>query len=252
MAAQLLYDAPAGSVNRRRSVDFYPEGDLIWLEADTIIRQQTDGKKSLDDFCKLFLGGESGSPKVVPYNYDDVLYGLNSIAPYDWKTFFQKRIYDIAPHAPVGGIENGGWRLAYTNEFSPVLKIREAQRKFTDMSYSLGVVIGTDGGISDVLPGTPADRAGIAPGMQLVAVNGRAWSAKILRDAVESAVTNNAPIELLVVQDDYYQTRKVDYHGGEKYPVLERDASRPDLLGEILRPLTSEPETNSPASSARH
>jgi predicted metalloprotease with PDZ domain len=247
VAAQLLYAAPGAGATRRRSADFYPEGDLIWLEADTLIRQQTHGKKSLDDFCKKFHGGESGPPRVVPYNFDDVVNGLNGIAPYDWKMFFQKRIYDLAPRAPVGGIENGGWRLAYTNEISPVLKIREAQRKFTDLSYSLGLVIGTDGVIGDVLPGTPADQAGISPNMRLVAVNGRSWSAKILRDAVKIAATNSAPIKLLVMRDDYYQTCKADYHGGEKYPVLERDATKPDLLDEILKPLTSGPGTNSPA-----
>jgi predicted metalloprotease with PDZ domain len=241
VAAQLLYDASTGSVNRRRSVDFYPEGDLIWLEADTIIRQQTHGEKTLGDFCKQFHGGASGPPQVVPYNRDDVENGLNAIAPYDWKTFFQKRIYDLAPRAPVGGIENGGWRLAYTNELSPVLKIREAQRKITDLSYSLGIVVGADGDIGDVLPETPADKAGLALNMKLVAVNGRAWSAKLLRDALKTAVTNRAPIELLMERDDYYQTCTVDYHGGEKYPVLERDPSKPDLLDEILQPLAAVP-----------
>jgi predicted metalloprotease with PDZ domain len=247
ISAQLLYGSPGTGANRRRSVDFYPEGDLIWLEADTLIRQQTQGKKSLDDFCKAFHGGENSAPKVVPYNFDDVVNGLNSIAPYDWKMFFQKRIYDLAPRAPVGGIENGGWRLAYTNEVTPFLKIHEGQRKVTDMSYSLGLVIGTDGNLGDVLPGTPADKAGISPNMKLVAVNGRSWSAKILRDAVKTAATNRAPIELLVERDDYYQTCKMDYHGGEKYPVLERDPAKPDLLAEILKPLAPEPGTNSPA-----
>ncbi len=247
VSAQLLYAAPGPGSNRRRSVDFYPEGDLIWLEADTLIRQQTAGKKTLDDFCKQFHGGVSGPPKVVPYQFADVVDGLNAIAPYDWKNFFQKRIYEINPHAPAGGIENSGWRLAYTNEISPVQKIRESQRKFTDLSYSLGVVIGADGDISDVLPDTPADRAGLSANMKLVAVNGRSWSAKNFRAAVKTAATNSAPIELLVVRDDYYQTCKVDYHGGEKYPVLERDATKPDLLAEILKPLTPDPGTTAPA-----
>jgi predicted metalloprotease with PDZ domain len=247
VAAQLLYGSPGIGVNRRRSVDFYPEGDLIWLEVDTLIRQQTHGQKSLADFCRQFHGGESGSPKVVPYNYDDVVNGLNAVAPYDWKSFFQKRIYDIAPRAPVGGIENGGWRLAYTNEVTPFLKIREAQRKLTDVSYSLGFTVGAEGNIGDVLPATPADRAGIVPDMKLIAVNGRGWNAKLLRDAVKTAATNSAPIELLVERDDYYQTCKLDYHGGEKYPVLERDATKPDLLDEILQPLTPAPGTNSPS-----
>ena len=105
VAAQLLYDSPGVGVNRRRSVDFYPEGDLIWLEADVLIRQQTHGEKSLDDFCKKFHGGDSSAPKVAPYTYDDVVTALNEIAPYDWKAFFQNRIYEITPHAPLGGID---------------------------------------------------------------------------------------------------------------------------------------------------
>ena len=247
VAAQLLYDAPGTGDSRRRNVDFYPEGDLIWLEADTIIRQQTQGKKSLDDFCKQFHGGENSEPKVVAYDFDEVIKTLNDVAAYDWKTFFQKRVYEITPRAPVGGIENGGWKLAYTNEVPPFLKIRESQRKMTDMNYSLGLVLDKDGGIGDVLPGSPADKTGINQGMKLVAVNGRAWSEKILREAVKTAATNSSPIELLTVENDFYQTRKLDYHGGEKYPVLERDATKPDLLAEIIKPLTPEPATNSPA-----
>ena len=241
VAAQLLYDSPGAGVNRRRGTDFYPEGDLIWLEADTLIRRQTDGKKSLDDFCRSFYGGESGPPKVVPYTYDDVVNGLNAIAPYDWKMFFQTRVYDLAPRAPLGGIVNGGWRLAYTNEVPALLKTREGQRKVTDLSYSLGLTLGAEGGINDVLPGTPADAAGVGTGMKLVAVNGRAWTPENLRAAVKAAATNSAPIALLVENDDYYQTCALNYHGGEKYPVLERDPAKSDLLDEIVKPLTPEP-----------
>ncbi len=241
VAAQLVYDSQGNGVNRRRGADFYPEGDLIWLEADTIIRQQTHGKKSLDDFCKKFHGGENSAPRVVPYDHDDVVAALNEVAPYDWKAFFQKRIYEITPRAPLGGIENGGWRLAYTNEVPALLKAREGQRKFIEMSYSLGIALGTDGDIRDVLPGTPADKAGMGIGMKLVAVNGRVWTPEMLRSAVKSAVTNTAPIELLVVNGDYYKTCVLDYHGGEKYPVLERDPARPDLLEQIVKPLTPVP-----------
>ncbi len=248
VAAQLLYDSPGNGANRRRSVDFYPEGDLIWLEADTIIRRQTQDKKSLDDFCRKFHGGESSAPRVLPYTFDDVVGTLNSIAPFDWKGFFQKRVYEITEHAPLGGIENSGWRLAYTNAVPPLLKIREGQRKYTDVNYSLGFTGASEGGIGDVRPGSAADAAGIIQGMKLIAVNNRSWSEKILRAAVKAAVTNRAAVDLLVKRDDYYQTCKVDYHGGEKYPVLERDAAKPDLLDEILQPLTPEPGTNAPAA----
>jgi predicted metalloprotease with PDZ domain len=238
VAAQLVYNAPGTGTSRRRGPDFYPEGDLIWLEVDTLIRQQSHGKKSLDDFCKKFHGGDSGAPKVVSYDLSEVIRTLNDVAPFDWKNFFQQRIYDIAPRAPIGGIANGGWKLAYTNELPALLKIREAQRKQTDMNYSLGFALSNDGGIGDVLPNSPADKAGIFQGMKLVAVDGHAYSAKILRAAVKSAVTNGAPLELLTLNEDFYKAIQLDYHGGEKYPVLIRDTTKPDLIGEIIKPLT--------------
>jgi predicted metalloprotease with PDZ domain len=252
VAAQLLYYAPSTGTAWRRGTDFYPEGDLIWLEADTLIRQQTKGKRSLDDFCKKFYGGPAerdGPPKVIPYTYDDVVKALNEIAPYDWRGFFQQRVYEINPRAPLGGIENAGWRLVYTNELPALLKAREGQRKYTDLSFSLGLSLGADGGINDVLPGTPAALAGIGPAMKLVAVNGRAWTADNLRTAVKTATTNSAPIELLVENGDFFNNYRLDYHGGEKYPCLERDTNRPDLLAEIIRPLTPEPSTNSAAGN---
>ena len=248
VAAQLLYESPPAGASRRRSVDFYPEGDLIWLEVDTIIRQQTDGRKSLDDFCRKFYGGKSGPPAIVPFDLDDVIRGLNDTAAYDWKTFFQKRIYDITTNAPLGGIENGGWKLAYTNEEPAILKMREAQRKYTEMSYALGFAIGEDGAIGDVLPGSPADQAGLVQGMKLIAVNDRAWSGKILREAVKAGITNTAPLELLVENSDYYKTYPVTYHGGEKYPTLVRELGKPDLIANIIKPLTPVLTTNSPAA----
>jgi predicted metalloprotease with PDZ domain len=248
VAAQLLYSSPDVGISRRRSVDFYPEGDLIWLEADTIIRQQTHGKKSLDDFCRRFYGGESGAPKVVPYTFDDVIQALNATVPYDWKNFFQQRIYQVTPRAPLGGIENGGWQLVYTNEVPPLQKIFEGQRKFTDLNYSLGFGLDKDGGIGDVLPRSPADRAGLDQGMKLIAVNGRAWSTKLLREAIAAGVTNIAPLQLLVQNDDYYNTYSVDYHGGEKYATLQRNPAKPDLISAIIKPLTPEPSTNSPSA----
>ena len=236
VAAQLLYGARSEGAARRRGVDFYPEGDLIWLEVDILIRQETQGRHSLDDFCKKFCGGESGLAKVVPYTYDDVLAVLNEVAPHDWNDFFQKRVYAINPRAPLGGIEGSGWRLSYTNTVPDFLKAREGARKITDLSYSLGLTIKEDGAIVDVVPGSPADKGEAAPGMKLVAVNGRRWKPENLRTAIKAAKTNQEPLELLVENNDYFKTCKVDYHEGEKYPCLERDAAKPDLLTEILKP----------------
>ena len=241
VAAQLLYESRSEGESWRRSTDFYGEGDLIWLEADVLIRQQTQGRRSLDDFCKKFYGGESGPPKVVPYTREDVIAALNEIAPYDWAAFFQRRVYATNPHVPLGGIEGGGWRLAYTNTVPRLLKARESAGKFTDMRMSLGLILHEDGSITDVIPDSPADKAGVGTAMKLVAVNGRRWTAEILRAAVKGAMTDTAPVELLVENADYFKTCKVDYHGGEKYAQLERDPSKPDLLTEILKPLTREP-----------
>jgi predicted metalloprotease with PDZ domain len=241
VAAQLLYLARPEGAAWRRSVDFYPEGDLIWLEADVLIRQQSQGRRSLDDFCKKFYGGEGGAPKVVPYTLDDVVAALNEIAPLDWRQFFQTRVYAANPRAPLGGIEGAGWRLAFQEALPDMLKSIEAAHKLTDLSFSLGFTLKEDGTIIDVLPGSPADKAGVSPAMKLVAVNGRRWTAAILRAAVTSAKSDAAPLELLVENEDYFKTCKLDYHDGEKYPRLERDATKPDLLAEILKPLTPPP-----------
>jgi predicted metalloprotease with PDZ domain len=241
VAAQLLYLARADGQAWRRSTDFYPEGDLIWLEADVIIRQATAGKRSLDDFCKKFHGGESGAPKVVPYTFEDILRTLGEVAPHDWRQVFQTRVYATTPHAPLGGIEGSGWKLVYTDTIPDMQKSRESTRKFTDMNFSLGFAVKEDGELIDVIPGSPAEKAGIGPSMKLVAVNSRHWTPEILRTAVKAAKTDRAAIELLVENEDYYKTYKLDYHDGEKYPHLERDEAKPDLLTEILKPLTPEP-----------
>jgi predicted metalloprotease with PDZ domain len=241
VAAQLLYDARKEGSAWRRSVDFYQEGALIWLEADVLIRHQSQGRRSLDDFCKQFYGGQDGSPRVVPYTEDDVVAALNEVAPYDWRQFFQARVYATTPRAPLGGIENAGWRLAYTNTVPGMLKSAESSQKYTDLRFFLGLSIKEGGVVQDVIPGSPADKAGIGAAMRLVAVNGRRWSPALLRTAIKAAGTNAAPIELLVENDDYFKSCKVDYHQGEKYPLLERDPAKTDLLTEILKPLTPAP-----------
>ena len=244
IAAQLLYFARAEGLAWRRSVDFYPEGDLIWLEADVLIRQKTQGRRSLDDFCKKFHGGESGAPKVVPYTLEDVVAALNGIAPHDWREFFQTRVYAANPRAPLGGIEGSGWRLVYKDTLPDMLKTLEAAEKFTDLSFSLGLKIKEDGAIIDVIPGSPADKAGVGASMKLVAVNGRHWKPEFLRAALKSAQSDATAVELLVENEEYFKTFKLDYHNGEKYPHLERDATKPDLLSEILKPLTLAPSAS--------
>lgn len=239
-AAQLLYLARPEGVSRRRSVDFYPEGDLIWLEADVLIRRQTQGRRSLNDFCQKFAGGENSPPKVVPYTLDEVVATLTEIAPYDWRAFFNNRVYESNPSAPLGGIESAGWKLTYTNTVPEHLKLIESSTKATDLQFSLGLIVKEDGYILDVLADSPADKAGISPGMKLMAVNGRRWTPELVRSATK-ATANGESLELLVMNADYFKTCKLDYHQGEKYPMLARDETKADLLSEILKPLTPAP-----------
>jgi predicted metalloprotease with PDZ domain len=238
-AAQVLYGASHAWESWRRSVDYYDEMILVWLEADTIIRKQSNGTKSLDDFAKLFLGGKSGPPAVVPYTFEDVVKGLNQVAPYDWRTFLRTRLDKTGDHAPLGGIENSGWRLVYTDQESEYLKARERDRKNTVEWYSIGIDLESKeskGKILDTVKGMAAENAGIAPGMKVIAVNGREYSENVLRAAIKAAKGTSEPIDLLVENGEFYKTYKVDYHEGLKYPHLERDASKPDLLSDILRP----------------
>ncbi len=227
-----LYFSPRAWESWRRGVDFYDEGTLDWLWADVIIRQQSKGKKSLDDFCQLFHGAPSTGPALKTYTFDDVVNALNQIVPYDWRGFWVQRLTNHGPGGPLGGIEGSGWKVVYDDTPSEMLRNEEGGRR-VDVAYSIGLELRDDGIIADTIEGMPAALAGIGPGMKLIAVNGRQYSPDVLRDALKAGKTSSAPLELLVENTDYYKTYKVDYHGGEKYPHLERDESKPDLLTEI-------------------
>jgi predicted metalloprotease with PDZ domain len=233
-AAQ-LYFAPQAWHSWRRSVDFYDEGTLDWLWADVIIRQQSKGKKTLDDFCKLFHGAPSTGPMVKTYTFDDVVETLNQIVAYDWRGFWTERLTNHGPGAPLGGIEGSGWKLAYDESQSEMLRGVESNFHVVGGAFSIGLELREDGTIADTTEGMPAALAGIGPGMKLIAVNGRQYSPEVLREALKAGKAGTAPLELLVENTDYYKTYKLDYHGGERYPHLVRDESKPDLLTEIYQ-----------------
>ena len=236
-SVQILRLAGPNWESWRRSLDYYPEGELIWLEVDAIIRQQSHGERSLDDFCRKFHGGESSPPKVVPYNFDDVVRTLNEVAPYDWAKLLHERVENTSTHAPLGGIERGGWKLVYDDKPNAMIRAMEKVANFSDFYYSLGFGVGKEGKLEDVIVGSPADRAGIAPGMKLVAVNGREWSPEILHDALKQAQNTSTPLELLLENAHFFKTYSVAYHDGDKEPHLQRASDVPDLLTEILKPL---------------
>jgi predicted metalloprotease with PDZ domain len=235
IAAQVLYGAGNDYTNYRRSVDYYPEGDLIWLEADVTIRQLSKGAKALDDFCRTFHGGPGGRPEVKPYTFDDVVAALNRVQPYDWARFLNDRLHSTSPHAPLGGIERAGWKLAYDGTRSEFWKAREAERKEIDLNYSIGLLVSEDGNILDVRFDGPAKQAGLAPAVKLIAVNARQFTPTVLREAVAKTATDSKPLELMIKTGEYYETHRVDYHGGERYPHLVRDTSiQRDLIAEII------------------
>jgi len=230
-----LYFAPEAWHSWRRGVDFYDEGTLDWLWADVIIRQQSKGQKTLDDFCKLFHGAPSTGPIVKTYTFDDVVNALNQIVPYDWRGFWTERLTNHGPGAPLGGIEGSGWKVVYDDTPSEMVRNEEGGRRI-DVADSIGLELRDDGVIGDTIEGMPAALAGIGPGMKLIAVNGRHYTPEVLRDALKAGKGGSAPLQLLVENTDYYKTYNLDYHGGEKYPHLERDESKPDLLTEIYNP----------------
>jgi predicted metalloprotease with PDZ domain len=224
--------------NWRRGLDYYPEGQLIWLEVDAIIRQQTHGQRSLDDFCRRFHGGQSGPAMVVPYTFDDVVHALNEVAPYDWAPLLRERVGATSIHAPLGGIEREGWKLIYNDQPNAIMRAAEKRVKFADLSYSLGFSVRQDGKLSDVIVGSPAYQSGLGPGMKLIAVNGRKWTPPSLHAAVKSAQGSTAPIELLVENAQFFRTYSISYHEGEKNPHLERVSGQPDLMENLLKPLS--------------
>jgi predicted metalloprotease with PDZ domain len=234
-AAPQLYFAPQSWYSWRRGTDFYSEDTLNWLWVDVIIRQQSKGKKSIDDFCHLFHGAPSTGPALKTYTFDDVVNALNQVVPYNWRGFWADRLTNHGPGAPLGGIDGGGWKLIYNDAPSEMITAAGGMFHFVPAGLALGLSLREDGGITDTIEGEVAAKAGIGPGMKVVAVNGRRFSPEILRDAIKAAKGSSATIDLLVENTEYYKTYKLDYHEGELYPHLVRDESKPDLLTEILK-----------------
>ncbi len=234
-AAPQLYFSPEAWHSWRRGTDFYNEDTLNWLWVDVIIRQQSKGKKSMDDFCHLFHGAPSTGPALKTYTFDDVVNALNQVVPYDWRGFWTERLTTHAPHAPLGGIEGSGWKVIYDETPSEMMSNAGSMYHFVPAAFAIGLNLRDDGTIVDTIENQVSAKAGIGPGMKLIAVNGRKFSADVLRDAIKAAKGSGPPIELLVENDDYYKTFKLDYPEGEMYPHLVRDGSKPDLLSEILK-----------------
>ena len=239
IAAQILRGGSPWWSNWRLSQDYYPEGELIWLDADTTIRTLTHNQKSLDDFAALFLGvGGNTGPITLPYNFDDLVTGLNKVVPYDWRGFLTERIESHAENAPLGGIEHGGYQLVYTDQPSEFEKAALSRRGGVDAWESLGMRVAKTGDIADVRMYSLSYKAGIGPGEKIIAVNNKAYTDARMKEAIQSAKSSKGPIELIVSNTDEFQVVHLNYHDGEKYPHLDRVNNQPDLLDDIIKPLT--------------
>ena len=238
---------PVTWVSWQRPEDYYTEGALIWLDADTKIRELTGGQKSLDDFAKLFYGPYNGSYITFTYHFDDVVKALNTVAPFDWDSFLKSRVYDLHPAVPLDGITRGGYQLVYTDTPVAWVEKAEAAGGYADFSTSLGFSIGSPrddnsknpGALSNVWWNSPAFKAGVTPDMQLLAVNGTAYTPAVLKQAIVAAENNTKPIDLTFMRGNQLKTIAMDYHRGLRYPSLQRVEGTPDRLDDILAPSKS-------------
>jgi predicted metalloprotease with PDZ domain len=232
----IQYGTPLAWPSWQRGTDYYDVGLLIWLDADTLIRERSHGQRSLDDFARQFFGMDDGSYGELTYTFDDVVAALNRVQPYDWATFLHQRVDAAHVDAPTAGITRGGYRLVFNDTPSDLDKAADELRKLTSLTYSVGLSVDKDGEIKEVLWNGPAFQAGLAPGTRIIAVDELAFDVDQFKAAIKAAQHANAPISLIVREGERFRTVQLDYHGGLRYPHLERDPNRPDLLEGIFAP----------------
>jgi len=222
----------------QRSEDYYREGAMIWLDADTLIREQSNGRRSLDDFAKAFFGVQDGNWDPAPYTFADVTSTLNGVQANDWAAFLRARLDAVGPGAegPLGGIERGGYRLVWSTTPNAYSRALNAELGRVDFQYSLGLSLNNANRVTAVRWGSPAFEAGLTSGWEVVAVNGRAASAATIAEAITASAGNTTPIEMMLKKGDRFRTIRFDYHDGLRYPRLERIEGTPDRLGDILTP----------------
>ena len=237
-AAQILYFSPQDWASYRRSVDFYPESVLIWLDVDATIRKLTKDRKSMDDFCHAFYAPPDGEPVIKTYTFDDLVSTLNAIAPYDWHLFLRERLDSTAATAPLGGITGGGWKLVYNDDANEFLAAGEADSGGGEFTASIGLKVKADGTVVDSIPGMPAFESGVSPYLRIIGVNDRQFSVDELKRAIRDSKSSSAPIELVATNTGTIEKHEIRYTGGYRYPHLERVEGTSNYLDEILKPLT--------------
>jgi predicted metalloprotease with PDZ domain len=236
VAAQVLYDAPPAWSMSRRDVDFYEASEFLWLNVDTELRTRSGGKVSLDDYVRRFYAGAGGTPALKPFSEQDIYTTLAGMVPGDWRALVHRHLDSLGPQVLLEALRGSGWQLSYTAEKNPYLETQQRRRKETNREWSLGVLVDDKETVVETIEDRAAARAGVGPGMKLIAVNGRKYSADVLDAAVAGAQANRKPIELLVASADYYRVVSVPYFDGPRWPHLTRIEGTPDLLTQTLTP----------------
>lgn len=219
----------------QRAEDYYSEGMLIWLDVDSIIRERTNGKRSIDDFARAFFGVNPDDQGINPYTFQDLVQGLNAVAPYDWNGYLTQRVEQVGK-APLDWLQRGGYRLTYTDTPPAYFKSREKDREIVDLTYSIGATMGKGGVIGGVAWDSPLFNQGLHGGVTILAVNGREYSDDLFKSAIRDAKTSRQPIQLLVKEGDSYRTVPLSYFEGLRYPTLEKIGSGPSSLDALLAP----------------
>ncbi len=231
---------PAGWANQQRNEDYYNEGLLIWLEADQIIRKETAGAKSLDDFARAFFGGRDGDWGVRTFTYKDVVDTLNAVHPYDWDGFLQSRVYQTTTSAPMNGISIGGYKLVYGPTKSRAIASNEKRAKARNYTYSIGLSVNDKGEIKEVVWDSPAFVSGLTIGHKILTVNGQPFTYAVLESAIGAAAVDKKPILITAEKDKAKVEYSIDYSGGLVYPALEKIGDGPSGLEALLAPKVPE------------
>jgi predicted metalloprotease with PDZ domain len=220
----------------RRRVDYYDEGSLIWLEADVLIRQKSNGRLSLDDFFHRFHGRGNTAAQVVTYDLNEIVNTLNQVVPYDWRKFFLDRVYTVRERAPLGGITNGGWSLVYNSTPNLITEPPGSATRGKNFMFSIGLIVNSSGELRDVSLGSPAGKAGLAPGMKITRVDDTDFSLETITRAVAATADGTGTIRLAAQNGGETRNYDISYTGGERYPHLMRQPAGPDLISAIASP----------------
>lgn len=235
VAAQILFGTPRDGRSLRRGTDFYEESIFLWLDVDTLLRERSQGRVTLDDFCRRFHGGANSAPAVVPYTRDDLVKTLSSLVPYDWQAVLAEHVDRLQPRLPMSGLERAGWRLTYSERPNAAIADAEARNEDHDWRFSLGFAVDKEDVVEEVLPDSPAGRAGMVAGEKLLGVGGHVYTPRAVEAALAEAKGGSAPIEVVAANGDAVRIHHLEQHDGPRYPHLERIEGRPDVLADILR-----------------